>query len=115
RPQFNAMPPASDEERLREAHPIRRAGSEAVVIEVIARVVDHAAALAVAIADNQVAARATLQQEREVFTTGQRLHVGDQTVFAEPVEGDLPCETGHLRIVDEHRRTSLIVNMRTRA
>src|SRR5580698_6255054 len=90
----------SSKKRLGQPHPVRRAGGEAIVVEVIAGVVHHAAALAVAIADDQIAARAALEQEGEVLAARERLHMGNQASLAEPVERDLLRKIRHGGVVD---------------
>ena len=61
---------------MRQPHPVAGAGAQAAVIEVIARVVHHAAALAQrlahAIAYQQIADLALFQEEGEVLAAGYK-------------------------------------------
>ena len=56
---------------LRQPHPVARPGRQARIVEVVAGVVDHAAALAAfAVADEDVAAGHLLQEEGEILAAG---------------------------------------------
>src|SRR6185312_296082 len=87
---------------LHQAGMQRRAQRKNVVVEVVAAVVQEAAADTVlgALPDAQVGAGLDLQHEREVFRTHARLQVAHDMVVADQCRGDIGGEFGLVGRVD---------------
>ena len=80
-------------------------------MEIVAGVVDHAAARPVAIADQQVAAGAVFQHHGEVLAAVERGAVQRDVVRAEQLQRHAAGEVGFGQGVDQHRVVALVVHL----
>src|SRR5204863_9757978 len=89
--------------RLHDASEDGRAEREGLVVEVIARVVHFARALARAVADVEVAARHSLEHEREILRGGDQVRIAIHVLVADDFGADARREIRLLRVVHGRR------------
>lgn len=92
------------------------AGRQTAVVKVISRVMHHAAAFAIAVADDQVTTlRVRIEHKGEIFAAHQRPGAIVRAGGAELLFRHAVGETGYPFVVDQHRRAVNVFHHRVSA